>query len=60
LSLFEVEGVDKQWVDGYGHGEVPNVNCSYPFCFGFIVWGFFMSLEGVAKGETILVSGKGV
>ncbi len=55
-----MEGVDKQWVDGFGRGEVPNVNCAYTFCFGFIVWGFFMSLEGVAKGETILVPGKGV
>jgi hypothetical protein len=55
-----VEGVNEQWVDGCGHGEVPNVKCAYPSCFGFIVWGFFMSLEGVAKGETILVPGQGV
>ena len=60
MSLFEVEGVDEKWVNGCGRGEVPNIECIYPSRFGFIIWGFFMSLEGVAKGETILVTGQGV
>ena len=55
-----MEGVDEKWVNGCGRGEVPNIECIYPSRFGFIIWGFFMSLEGVAKGETILVTGQGV
>ena len=55
-----MEGVSKEWVGRCSREEVPNIKCAYPFCFGLIVWGFLMSLEGVAKGETILVTGQRV
>ena len=55
-----MEGVSKEWVGRCSREGIPNVECIYPSCFGFIIWGFLMSLEGVAEGETILVPGQGV
>ncbi len=55
-----MEGVSKEWVGRCSLEGILNVECIYPSCFGFIIWGFLMPLEGVAEGETILVPGQGV
>ena len=55
-----MEGVNEEWVGRRSREEAPDVKCGYPSCFGFVVWGFLMSLEGVTEGEAILVPGQGV
>ena len=51
--------------DRIGHGWVPDAvqnsraAGARPFCLGFGIWGFLMTLEGVDKVKKILVPTKG-